>query len=78
MWYALQITVFSTVTYYYVTDITPRAQIGAVMLEAVLITYAVTWILSKSIDFTRNLLRRQRSLPFRRTKEFNKRLQISR
>lgn len=78
MWYALQITVFSTITYYYVTDITPQAPIGAVMLEATLLTYGVTWILSKTIDATRNLLTRQGSLPLGRSKKFHKSAQISR
>lgn len=78
MWYALQITVFSTVTYYYVTEITPQAHIGAVMLEATLITYGVTWILTKTIDATRKLLTLQTRHAFRRSKKFNERIQIGR
>jgi len=50
MWYALQVTVFSTVTYYYITEIAPEAHVWQILGFAYLLTYLVTKILSVLLD----------------------------
>lgn len=67
MWYALQIGIFGTVVYYYVTDIAPDALLGHIMLFSGIITYLCTWILGKLFDAvfrrTRTTLRTPARLP---------------
>ena len=59
MWYILQIGIFGTVVYYYVTDIAPDALLGHIMLFAGIITYLCTLVLGKLFDavFRRNRTR---------------------
>lgn len=59
MWYILQIGIFGTVVYYYVTDIAPGALLGHIMLFAGSITYLCTLVLGKLFDavFRRNRIK---------------------
>ncbi len=50
MWYALQLTVFLTVTYTYKSEIAPEASMGHIMLFAGLLTLLVTKILTVLLD----------------------------
>lgn len=58
MWYVLQIAFFSYVVYLYRTEIAPDALLGHICLFAALLTYALTWIISKSIDLVKFTLPR--------------------
>jgi hypothetical protein len=50
VWYLLQIIVFSTVVYKYVTEITPTAHVGHILLFAYLMTWLTTKLLSVLLD----------------------------
>lgn len=53
MWYVLQTIIWCTVVYYYVTEIAPEDAVGGIMLEASIITFLVTKLLSVCIDAAR-------------------------
>ena len=57
MWYALQLTVFFTVVFYYKTEIAPEALMGHIMLFAGLITFLVTKLLTVLLDALYRLIR---------------------
>lgn len=79
MWYVLQITVWSTVVYYYVTEISPKAHIGMIMLEATLITWLVTKAISVILDtVTYRLIRVPRTTPVKHKSLVRHRLPLRR
>ena len=65
MWYIFQITIFSTIVYKYVTEIAPEQLLGHIMLFAGIVTFVVTWMISKLLDVIYRLIRLIRSTPVR-------------
>ena len=63
MWYILQLTMIIFIVCLYLGDkeLSKNATLGQVVLFAVLLTYALTWLIAKLIDLLR-CLRRSRYL----------------
>lgn len=67
LWYVLQIAVISWITYIYKTSLAPHETMGHILLFAVLVTYLLTVILSKTFTLLLWLLRLGKH-PFNRTR----------
>lgn len=63
VWYILQVTVWCTVVYYYVTEIAPNAHVGGIMFMASIITFLVTKTVSMMLDTTYRLIRPRYATP---------------
>lgn len=63
VWYILQVTVWCTVVYYYVTEIAPDAHVGGIMLMASIITFLVTKTVSMMLDAAYRLIRPRYATP---------------
>jgi hypothetical protein len=50
MWYILQIFIIIWLTNLYLTQLAPHALLGHIVLFAVLMSYAITWVLGRLID----------------------------
>lgn len=55
-WYLLQILMISWITYTYKTSIAPHETMGHILLFATLVTYLMTYLLSKLYDLLLALL----------------------
>jgi predicted membrane protein len=62
MWYILQLSVFCTVAYLYMTQITPDERLGPIFMISGVAAFAVTEIVSILIDSMRKLIRLIRSV----------------
>ena len=63
MWYLFQLIVYGCIIYKYKTEIAPEAYFGHIMLFAYLVTFVVTWIVSKILDASGRLIRSMRTKP---------------
>ena len=57
MWYAFQIAVIAGLIYLHVTKLSPDVSPWQIVLFAVLVAYALTWLLTKSFDLLRRIWR---------------------
>jgi hypothetical protein len=50
MWYILQLAIIVWVTNVYLTQLSPHALLGHIVLFAILVAYSVTWLLGRILD----------------------------